>query len=69
MDIYKKTGTSPEFYIEHDGIPLHMKLDFPESFTGEESEGECPLVIVQHGFTGQAEETSGIIPCSSGFRR
>ena len=56
MDIYKKTGTSPEFYIEHDGIPLHMKLDFPESFTGEESEGECPLVIVQHGFTGHMEE-------------
>ena len=42
-----------EFYIDHDGIPLHAKLDFPE---GMEEGGKCPLVVVEHGFTGHMEE-------------
>lgn len=46
-----------EFYIEHDHIPLHMKLDFPTDYLPEkEGAGTCPLVIVQHGFTGHMEE-------------
>ena len=44
-----------EFYFEHDKIPLHMKLDFPEGFVPEGGE-KCPLAIVQHGFTGHMEE-------------
>ena len=44
-----------EFYFEFDQIPLHMKLDFPEGFTPGAG-GKCPLVIVQHGFTGHMEE-------------
>ena len=39
-----------EFYIEDDGVRLHMKLDRPE-----ETE-KCPLAIVIHGFTGHMEE-------------
>ena len=39
-----------EFYIDHDGIALHAKLDFPEDAE------KCPLVIVAHGFTGHMEE-------------
>lgn len=47
-----------EFYIEHDSIPLHAKLDFPDGFSPQEGNGgeKCPLVIVQHGFTGHMEE-------------
>lgn len=44
---------SREFYIDHDGIALHAKLDFPAGMR----EGEkCPLLIVVHGFTGHMEE-------------
>ena len=49
-----------EFYIEHDSIPLHAKLDFPQtgSFcaSGEERGERCPLVILLHGYTGHMEE-------------
>ena len=46
-----------EFYMDHDGIPLHAKLEFPAGFSLEEKNpGRCPLVIVQHGFTGHMEE-------------
>ena len=43
-----------EFYIDHDGIPLHAKLDFPDLSSPS---GRYPLVIVIHGFTGHMEET------------
>lgn len=42
-----------EFYIDHDGIALHAKLDFPGK---ESTSGKYPLVIVVHGFTGHMEE-------------
>lgn len=47
-----------EFYIDHDSIPLHVKLDVPEKVLSGEAHdgGKCPLVIVQHGFTGDMEE-------------
>lgn len=48
-------GSCREFYYEYDRIPLHMKLDIPEGFSAKE-EASCPLVIVQHGFTGDMEE-------------
>ncbi len=52
MDTIKDViGKDREFYIEHDAIPLHVKLEFPENVSGT-----CPLVIVQHGFTGHMEE-------------
>ncbi len=42
-----------EFYIPHDGIRLHAKLDFP----AEQNETDkYPLVIVVHGFHGHMEE-------------
>ena len=40
-----------EFYINHDGIRLHAKLDFPK----QEAE-KYPLVIIEHGYTGHMEE-------------
>ena len=40
-----------EFYIDHDGVKLHVKMDFPE----KEAE-KYPLLILQHGFTGHMEE-------------
>lgn len=40
-----------EFYIEHDGLKLHAKLDFPK----EEAE-KYPLLIIEHGYTGHMEE-------------
>ncbi len=43
-----------EFYIDHDGIAIHAKLDFPE---GMKEGDKCPLIIVEHGFTGHMEET------------
>lgn len=58
-------GKNLEFYIEHDSIPLHAKLEFPESVKRKASGGgtesgdsdqKIPLVIVQHGFTGHMEE-------------
>ena len=48
-----------EFYIEHDSIPLHAKLDFPQagSFCSAEESGEkYPMVILVHGYTGHMEE-------------
>ena len=42
-----------EFYIDHDGIPLHAKLSRP---AGGMKEGKCPLVILLHGYTGHMEE-------------
>ena len=39
-----------EFFLQDDGVPLHLKLDVPD---GPE---KCPLVIVLHGFTGHMEE-------------
>ena len=58
-----------EFYLEHDGIKLHCKLDFPPEteyaksaaacVSGDavpEPEGRLPLVILVHGFTGHMEE-------------
>lgn len=42
-----------EYYIEDDGIRLHLKLDMPPGYT----EGaKCPLAIVIHGLTGHMEE-------------
>ena len=55
MDTQIKNGTNCEFYFEHDQIPLHMKLAFPVGYAAEEG-SKCPLVIVQHGFTGHMEE-------------
>ena len=49
-------GACREFYIDNERVPLHAKLDFPEGFTPKEGGEKCPLVIVQHGFTGHMEE-------------
>ena len=43
-----------QFYIDHDGIPLHAKLSYP---TDGMKDGKCPLVILLHGYTGHMEET------------
>ena len=40
-----------EFFIDHDGLKLHAKLDFPVA----EAE-KYPLVIIVHGYTGHMEE-------------
>lgn len=63
---------SREFYIQDDGIRIHMKLDLPEMNCVQEgaqsypaSERACrpcpdhklPLMILIHGFTGHMEET------------
>ena len=40
-----------EFYITHDGIQLHAKLDFPD----QEKE-KYPMLILEHGYTGDMEE-------------
>ncbi len=40
-----------EFYLKHDGMRIHCKLDFPEGM-GE----TCPLLILEHGLTGHMEE-------------
>ena len=40
-----------EFYINHEGLRLHAKLDFPRV----EAE-KYPLVIIEHGYTGHMEE-------------
>ncbi len=39
-----------EFYLNSDGIRLHLKLDKPEGFD------KGPLCILIHGFTGHIEE-------------
>lgn len=43
-----------EFYIDHDGIRLHAKLEFPAA---RDENGKCPLLILLHGYTGHMEET------------
>lgn len=40
-----------EFFIDHDGLRIHAKLDFPAA----EAE-KYPLVIIVHGYTGHMEE-------------
>ena len=40
-----------EFFITHDGIRLHAKLDFPNG-----NAEKLPLMIIVHGFTGHMEE-------------
>ena len=40
-----------EFYVEHEGILLHMKLDLPD-----ERKEYYPLLLLIHGFTGHMEE-------------
>ena len=40
-----------EFYIESQGIRLHLKLDFPA-----QAAEKYPLLILQHGYTGHMEE-------------
>ncbi|MDO5703003.1 MAG: alpha/beta fold hydrolase [Lachnospiraceae bacterium] len=40
-----------EFFIDHDGIKLHAKLDIPSP-----QPENCPVVVIQHGFTGNMEE-------------
>lgn len=42
-----------EFFLEHDHLKIHCKLDYPASMT---QEGKCPLLILEHGFTGHMEE-------------
>ena len=41
-----------EFCIDHHGLRLHAKLDFPKA-----PAEKYPLVIIEHGFTGHMEET------------
>ena len=41
-----------EFYLDDDGIRLHMKLDRPEGSVGKRT----PLMILIHGLTGHMEE-------------
>ncbi|MBQ9065089.1 MAG: alpha/beta fold hydrolase [Blautia sp.] len=48
--MYDKELLSEEFYIDDDGIKLHMKLDRPAG------QGSLPLAVVVHGFTGHMEE-------------
>ena len=40
-----------EFFIDHDGLKLHAKLDFPT----REAE-KYPVLILGHGYTGHMEE-------------
>ena len=40
-----------EFYIDHDKIRLHAKLDFPA-----DQKEKYPLLIIEHGYTGHMEE-------------
>ena len=40
-----------EFFITHDGVRLHAKLDLPHT-----NEEKYPLMIIVHGFTGHMEE-------------
>ena len=42
---------SREFYIDHDKIRLHAKLDLPDG-----AKEKVPLLIIEHGFTGHMEE-------------
>ena len=41
-----------EFYIEHDHIRLHAKIEFPAA-----EQEKYPLLIIEHGYTGHMEET------------
>ncbi len=63
-----------EFFIPCDGIPLHAKLDFPDSAASTPDaaaaagSAACPLAIVIHGFTGHMEEPH-ILAVSETFNR
>ena len=46
--------TEKEFYLEHDGFRLHMKLAKPKA------PSRCNLAIIQHGFTGDMEEDHNV---------
>ena len=43
-----------EFYLENDGLKIHCKLDYPDIMQSEED--KCPLLVLEHGFTGHMEE-------------
>ena len=43
-----------EFYLEQDGCKIHCKLDYPEAMGSLED--KCPLLVLEHGFTGHMEE-------------
>ena len=43
-----------EFYLENDGCRIHCKLDYPASM--QSAEDKCPLLVLEHGFTGHMEE-------------
>lgn len=43
-----------EFYLQHDGLKIHCKLDFPDVL--QTPEDKCPLLILEHGLTGHMEE-------------
>lgn len=45
---------SKEFYLENDNCKIHCKLDYPASVQSEEE--KCPLLVLEHGFTGHMEE-------------
>lgn len=50
---------SREFYIMHDSLRIHSKLDFPRPTSQEitcPAAELYPLVIIFHGFTGHMEE-------------
>lgn len=42
-----------EFYLQHDHLKIHCKLDYPAFMPAEK---KCPLLILEHGFTGHMEE-------------
>lgn len=43
-----------EFYLENDGLKIHCKLDYPDTMKSEKD--KCPLLVLEHGFTGHMEE-------------
>lgn len=43
-----------EFYLENDGCNIHCKLDYPDAMQSQED--KCPLLVLEHGFTGHMEE-------------
>ena len=47
-------------FIEEDGLRLHLELDRPR--------GECPLLVLVHGFTGHMEERH-ILAAAASARR
>lgn len=43
-----------EFYLEHDGLKIHCKLDYPDAMRSEGDKG--PLLVLAHGLTGHTEQ-------------